>query len=97
MDAPLLHEEIDKVFLLLANLSEVVKIVPYIKVEVILDTGKHGILSSVSDVVICARVVCFTIRNAYGHLILLLSWGHYSVRLRNSCTLQQFALYRATN
>lgn len=59
LDASLLHEEVDEILLLLANLAEVVEERPAVDVKGVLDVLQEGAFASVGDVVICARVAKF--------------------------------------
>lgn len=56
-DAPLLHEEVDEVFLLAPDLPEVVEVLPNVDVEVVLDAVEQGPLPRFGDVVVIPWVV----------------------------------------
>lgn len=74
-DAPLLHEEVDEVFLLTPDLSEVVEVLPNVDVEVVLDAVEQGPLPCIGDVVVIPWVVGLAVWNLYGDLTLLLLGG----------------------
>ena len=84
-DAPLLHEEVDEFFLLLADL------------EVGLHSLDEGLLSYLGDVVIDTRVMRFGVWELDGNLTLLFPWYRYSIGARNSTPLQQFRLDAASD
>ena len=96
-DAPLLHEEVDELLLLLADLPEVVEVLPDIDVEVGLHSFDECLLSHFGDVVIDTRVMGFGVRELDGDLTLLLPWHRYSIGARNSTPLQQFRLDAASD
>jgi len=73
LDATLLHEEVDEILLLLANLAEVVKKCPAVDVKRVLDVLQEGTFASVGDVVVCTRVAKFGVRDTDGDFILLLA------------------------
>ena len=97
MDASLLHEEIDKFFLLNSNLSEVMQEVPQVQVEIIFDAFDHGAFANLGDVVVRPWVMRLVIRQADSHLSLLLSERSGIWRQWYCGTLEHLALYRATD
>lgn len=72
MDASLLHKEIDKVFLLFPNLSEVMQVAPQVQVEIIFDAFDHGAFANLGDVVVSTWVMRLVIRQTDSHISLLL-------------------------
>ena len=65
-DAPLLHEEVDEVFLLAPDLPEVVEVLPNVDVEVVLDAVEQGPLPRFGDVVVIPGVVGLAVWDLYG-------------------------------
>lgn len=73
LDAALLHEEVDEILLLLANLAEVMEERPAVDVKGVLDVLQEGAFASVGDVVVCTRVAKLGVRDTDGDFILLLA------------------------
>ena len=73
LDATLLHEEVNQILLLSANMPEVVEESPAVYIESVLYVLQQRTFSSFSDVVISARVARLRVRDANGHLVGLLS------------------------
>ena len=65
-DAPLLHEEVDEVFLLAPDLPEVVEVLPNVDVEVVFDAVEQGPLPRFGDVVVVSWVVGLAVWDLYG-------------------------------
>ena len=97
VDAPLLHEEVDEVFLLTSYFSEVMQIFPNVHVEVIFDALDHGPFARFGDVVVDSRVVGFVVWNFYGDLSLLPCERSLARWELNGGSLQEFALDGATD
>ena len=95
-DAPLLHEQIDQVFLLPAYFAEVMQKLPNVHVEVIFDAFDHGPFACLCDMVVVAWVVGLAVRDLDGHLSLLFSGRDGHRRERYCDTLKEFALDGAT-
>lgn len=66
LDAPLLHVEINEVFLLFADLAKVVQERPAVYIKGVLHVLQQRTFTSVRDMVINTRVASFGIRNTNG-------------------------------
>jgi len=70
--APLLHVEINEVFLLFADPAEVVQERPAVYIKRVLHVLQQRTFTSVRDMIINTRVASFRIRNTNGDFILTL-------------------------
>ena len=73
LDATLLHEEINQILLLSADMPEVVKERPAVYIESILYVLQQCTFTSFGNVVVSARVAQLGVRDADGNLVGLLS------------------------
>ena len=70
LDAPLLHVEINEVFLLFADPAEVVQERPAVYIKGVLHVLQQRTFTSVRDMIVNTRVASFGIRNTNGDFIL---------------------------
>ena len=92
-DAMLLHVQINEVFLLHGNSSEVMQEVPTVHVKRVFDVSDERTFASFGDEVVSPRVTRLRIRNTNRHLVRHLSSDDDIFRLLDKSNLQQFGLY----
>lgn len=92
LDASLLHEEVDEILLLLANLAEVMEKRPAVDVKGVLDVLQKGAFASVGDMVVCARVAKLGVRDTDGDFILLLAVRNDGVGRTDNSELDELGL-----
>lgn len=97
LDAALLHEEIDEIFLLTTYLAEVMEVVPEVDVEVIFDALDHRTFARVCDVVVRPRIMRLAVGDLHGQFPLLLSLWQRARGKGHGGTLEHLALDRATD
>jgi len=93
MNAMLLHEEVDQVFLLFTDIAEVMQELPHVHIEIILDKIHERAFSRLGDVVVRTWIVVLVVRDVHCHLVLLLTRRDDAMRQWYSGPGEQFALY----
>ena len=97
LDAPLLHVEINEVFLLFADPAEVMQERPAVYIKRVLHVLQQRTFTSVRDMVINTRVASFRIRNSNGDFILTLPCRNSRNRRFNNSELYKFRLDAAVS
>lgn len=97
LDAPLLHVEINEVFLLFADPAEVVQEGPAVYIKGVLHVLQQRTFTSVRDMVINTRVASFRIRNTNGDFILTLPCRNSRNRRFDNSELYKFRLDAAVS
>ena len=95
LDATLLHEEVNQILLLSADMPEVVEERPAVYIESILDVFQQRTFASFGDVVVSARVARLGIRDTDGYLVGLLAVRKQCRWRFHQGELQQLGLYAA--
>ena len=97
LDAPLLHVEINEVFLLFADLAEVMQERPAVYIKGVLHVLQQRTFTSVRDMIVNTRVASFGIRNTNGDLILTLTCRNSRNRRFDNSELYKFRLDAAVS
>lgn len=97
LDAPLLHVEINEVFLLFANLAKVVQERPAVYIKRVLHVLQQRTFTRVRDMVINTRVASLGIRNTNGDFILTLPCRNSRNRRFDYSELYKFRLDAAVS
>ena len=97
LDAPLLHVEINEVFLLFADPAEVVQERPAVYIKGVLHVLQQRTFTCVRDMVVNTRVASFGIRNTNGDFILTLPCRNSRNRRFDNSELYKFRLDAAVS